>query len=150
MSVCRCLETRFSVDCRLLVKESIANIGIPLDISVFLTCQCVFWRFDFFLGFCVLQTSLLCIEGEVSGVGSVAVAIGVTVELHYTTCEMWHVTGDTWHRTCVCFSLFWWHCYYPQTYRDSGSPVCRIFLYQVNKITTVLIDCVLCQKGLEL
>ena len=44
----------------LLVKEYIANIGIPIDVL------------------CSLQTSLLCIVGELAGGRSVNVAVSVS------------------------------------------------------------------------
>ena len=64
-------KPRFPVDWRLLVKESIANICIPLEIFGFL-------QFDFCLVLWSLQTSLLCMMGELAGVGYVAVAVGVS------------------------------------------------------------------------
>ena len=51
MFLCAIAKIRFPVDWRLLVKENIANIGIPLDvlefllgvsILIFLFCFCVF------------------------------------------------------------------------------------------------------------
>ena len=58
-----------------MVKERIANIGIPLDVLPF----CFL---NFFLAFCFfggsLQTSLLCIVGELAGEWSVAVAVGIS------------------------------------------------------------------------
>ena len=52
---------------RLLVKERMANIGITLDVLNFFLCV-----------FGCLQTSLLCIMGELAGGGSVAMAVGVS------------------------------------------------------------------------
>ena len=63
-------KPRFPADGRLPVKECIANIGIPLDFFGF---------FCHFNDFCwSLQTSLLCIIGELAEAGSVAVAVGVS------------------------------------------------------------------------
>ena len=74
-------KKRFPVDWRLLVKECIANIGIPLDPWTFIFCRFdVFFAFDFFssvLG--SLQTGLLCILGELQGGGYVAVAVTVCI-----------------------------------------------------------------------
>ena len=68
-------KTRFPVDWRLLVKYCIANIGIPLDIYFF---SDFFYVCNFFLLVSgSLQTSLLCIIGELAGGGSVAVVFGV-------------------------------------------------------------------------
>ena len=50
------------MDWRLLVKDSIANIGIPLDI--FLRCF-------------LIHVGFWCIRGELTGGGSVAVAVTV-------------------------------------------------------------------------
>ena len=65
------------MDLRLLVKEGIANIGIPLDIF----CRfLVLMNFEVLI-FCVLgslQTSVLCIVGELAGEGYEAVAVGVS------------------------------------------------------------------------
>ena len=44
-------------------------------------------RFNKFLVFGSLQTSLLCIVGELAGGGSVTVAVGVS--------DRWHATCDT-------------------------------------------------------
>ena len=65
-------KTRFLVDCRLLVRERIANIGIPLDIFN------DFLRFEIFWGVRVFVTSLLRIMGELAGVGSLVVAVGLS------------------------------------------------------------------------
>ena len=78
--VVRCVSVPWPknwVDWRLLVEEHIANIGIHLEIF------CVFFSFnDFwvlnFLGFASLQTSLLCIMGELAGGQSVARAVSVS------------------------------------------------------------------------
>ena len=61
------------------IKERIAHIGIPLDIFGFFAIQMTFCLLKFFL--CVfgsLQTSLLCIGGELVRGGLVAVAVGVS------------------------------------------------------------------------
>ena len=57
------LKTCFPVDSRLLVKECIGNICIPLDVLEFLLFQ---WSFEFktFNGFGSFQTSPLCIIGH--------------------------------------------------------------------------------------
>ena len=71
-------KTCFPVNWRLLVKEYITNIGIPLDILSFCRFD-DFWRLKLFLVFGSLQTSLLCIiMGELAGGGFVAVAVGVS------------------------------------------------------------------------
>ena len=72
-------KPRFQVDWILLVKECIANIGIPLDIFKFLAFQCFFcvWTFFWVLG--SLRTSLLCMMEELAGGGSVAGAVAVAV-----------------------------------------------------------------------
>ena len=79
------LQKPFPVDYRLLVKGRFAKIGIPLDV----------FGFGFLITFCVLkfsfgslQTSLLCILGELAGKGSVAVAVAVGVN---DRCQMLHL-----------------------------------------------------------
>ena len=64
------------MDWRLLVEERIANLGTLLPF---------FCRFDDFFWILIyihfvgsLQTSLLCIMGELAGGGSAAVAVGVS------------------------------------------------------------------------
>ena len=49
-------------------------------------------NFQFWLRKGSLQTILLCIDGELQGEGSMAVAVGV--------CDMLPVTGDSQHKTC--------------------------------------------------
>ena len=76
-------ETHFLVDLRLLVKEGIADIGIPLDTFGFLPFQWLSaFVFFWFLG--SLQTSLLCIIGELAWVWG---------------CCCWRYTGDRWQVT---------------------------------------------------
>ena len=70
----------------LLVEEHIANVGIPLDIFKFLSFHFFLWVFG------SLQTSLLCIMGELAGEGSVALAVAVSDRLQ--------VTSDTRHIKC--------------------------------------------------
>ena len=82
MSVCPIAHNRQlrpkGFDWRLLVYELFANIGIPLDNSAVLTIakkeNCV----KKIQVFGSLLTSLLCIVGELSGGGSVAVAVGIS------------------------------------------------------------------------
>ena len=81
-------KPRFPVEWILLVEERIANIGIPLDIFGF------------------LQTSLICIMGELAGGGlwglhwGRTVAVGlVTGDRWNSTCKTWYLTPDTWHLT---------------------------------------------------
>ena len=59
------------MDWRLLVEERIANIGITIQVFVFLC-------FEIFQVFGLLQTSLLCIIRELVGGRYVAVAVGVS------------------------------------------------------------------------
>ena len=66
-----------AVDLRLLVKEHIANIGIPLDFFLGFALSMIFCDLIFF-GFLGLSTSLLCIMGELVGGVSVAVDVGVS------------------------------------------------------------------------
>ena len=80
---------------RLLVKEYIAIIGIPIDVFEFLQFQW-FCRFRFFLGFGSLKNSLLCIVGELTWGGFAAVAVGISGRCPVTG-DTWHVTRDTWH-----------------------------------------------------
>ena len=63
--VCAITEIHLIVDWRLLVEEHIANIGIPLYI---------FGYIPFHVSGS-LQTSLLCIIGELAWEGSMAVAV---------------------------------------------------------------------------
>ena len=72
LSVCPVWKPRFPVDWRLLVEERIANNGIPLDVF----CCCRLDEFFFLVlkkkknqAFWSLQTSLLCIMGELAGGG---------------------------------------------------------------------------------
>ena len=91
-------KLRFPVDWRLLVEERIAYIGILLDVLLF------FGRFDNFLRSDLIRvlgslwTSLLCIVAELTGGGSVAVAVGVS-DRWQVTLDTWQVTHDTWHVT---------------------------------------------------
>ena len=55
--------------------RAMANIGLPLKNFGF-CCFNNFMRFDFFWVFWALQTSLLCIMGELAGRGCVALAVG--------------------------------------------------------------------------
>ena len=65
-------KTCFPEDWRLLVKERIANIGIPLDILGFLSFLWVFGS---------LRTSLLSIMGELSGGGGTSEVPGMGVNM---------------------------------------------------------------------
>ena len=93
----------FPVEWRFM--EWITNIGMPPDfffsfsdsiICCFLKKIWVFWS---------LRTSLLCIVEELAGVGSVAVAVGVsdswqvTCDTQHMSHDTWHATHDTWHAT---------------------------------------------------
>ena len=72
-----CVPSRkiyFPVDWRLLVKERITNIGIALDVLVFLL----------FLS----EGLLLWLLALVTGV------------IQHATCDMWHMAHDTWHMIC--------------------------------------------------
>ena len=64
------------MDCRLLVEESIANIGKLVETLVFFLK--IFNFLDFLCLFGSLQTSLLCILGELAWGGSVTVAVWVS------------------------------------------------------------------------
>ena len=100
--VCAIAETCFLVDWKLLFKECIATIGIPLDIFGFLLFQWLFAFWIFLGGFGSLQTSLLCIMEELAGGGYVAVAVSVSERVSDSwkeTRDMWHWTHDTWHMT---------------------------------------------------
>ena len=56
-----------------------------------------------------LQTSLLCIMGELAGGGSLAVAVGV--DRWHATHDTWHVKNDTWHMASDTWHLTpdMWH-----------------------------------------
>ena len=135
-------KPRFLVDWRLLVKERIANTGIPLDVFGFFKIKNKI-KFPFWTNvpaFGSLQTSILCIMRELARGGSVAVAVGVSDRWHATrntwhmTCDTWHLTYDTWYFfffLSVRFCLFWYRCYYPHTSRVLVPPVCRIFFIWV-------------------
>ena len=102
--VCVCAITETPHTC-----EHIANIGIPLDMFSFLLFQ---WFFFYNVPvFGSLQTSLLCIIGELAGGGTSTVAVGAS---------------DRWP---IPFCPFWCHNYYRHTSIDSVSPVCGIFFY---------------------
>ena len=95
----------FTVDCRLLVEEHIANIDIPFDIFGFLPFQ---WFFAFEI---VFQVFDLCkpaycaywvsLQGE-------GLCLWLLV---LVTGDRWHA-HDTWHIICwslsVCFCQFWY------------------------------------------
>ena len=76
--VCATQKTCFLVDWRLLVKEHIANIGIPLDIFRIVIVFIIFCVLTFFWSFVSCWSSLLCIMGELAGGGSVALAVRVS------------------------------------------------------------------------
>ena len=57
-------------------RRAIANIGIPID--VFFAVSMIFLVLTFFLVFGSLQTSLLCLVGDLAGRESVTVANGVS------------------------------------------------------------------------
>ena len=85
------------MDWRLLVKERIVNIGIPLDISGF-CCFNDFLYLEYFLGFGFLPNQPTVHMGELAGGGSAAVAVGVSDRCK-VTCNMRHMTLDTQHLT---------------------------------------------------
>ena len=79
--MCLCvplLKIRFPVDWRLLVEERIAKFGITIEVLRVFVVSMIFWVLKCFLIFGSLQTTLLCIMGELAGGGSVAVAVGVS------------------------------------------------------------------------
>ena len=96
-------KNRFLVDWRLLVKESITYIGILLNVSGFCGFD-DFLRFESFLVFWSLWTSLLCIVGDLAEGWFVAVAVGVS-DRWQVTVYRWHATRDTWHLTCNTWHL---------------------------------------------
>ena len=136
---CSCWFCSSGLSSWYLVKEGIANIGIPVDFLVCFTFVDFYFLFlRFFLGFLEsLWTSILCIVGEWVKVGSKAVAVGVCDRWQVTR-NMWHMTGDMQHLTqnkrifssslysflsvSVCYG---W--YYPLLLRDSVSYICGIF-----------------------
>ena len=67
-------KTRLPVDWRLLVEERIDNLDIPLDIFEFVV-SVVFCALKCFRVLGSLQTSLLCIMGELERGGSLAVGV---------------------------------------------------------------------------
>ena len=99
------------------------------------TCQALIWskgvslilvfrKMDFFealqwflvlflnLGFWSLQTTLLCIVGELAGQGGpVAVAVCVS-DRWQVTWDPWHLTHDTWNVTCDRWFNFLINFYY--------------------------------------
>ena len=121
----------FPVDCTLLVKERIANIGIPLDISCFCHINNFFWFFTFYCFFGLANQPTVHIGGlALGGLWVLALVIGDmwhgTRNTRHVTCGMWHMTHDTWHVThdiffffflSVRFCLFWYWFYYPRTLR---------------------------------
>ena len=61
-------NARFPLNWKLLVKEHIANVCTPLDVLGFIGSKiCCVWKFIWV--FESLQTSLLCILGELAGEG---------------------------------------------------------------------------------
>ena len=129
--VCAIAKPCFPVDWRLLVKELIANIGIPLDLFGFWLFQWFVCSFNiFFLVLRSLQTSLLCIIGKLAGEGLRLWLLALV------TSNTWHLTPNTWCLTdefvAFCFCLFWYLCYYPHKLRDSESPIWEIFFMGSN------------------
>ena len=57
--------------------------------------------------------------GELAGVGSVAVAVGVS--------HMQQVTYETWHVTPYISIFFGYWCFHPLMSRDSVFSICRLF-----------------------
>ena len=72
------------MDWLLLVEESVVNIGIPLDMLVLFKTFSKTCVYDFFWFFETFQHSLLCLVGELSVGGSVAVAVGNSDRLQLT------------------------------------------------------------------
>ena len=77
-----------------------------------------FYLFTFFYKFlCLnfflyLQTSILCILGELPGDGQwLWLFVLVTGDRWQVTCNMWYVTHDTWHLICDPWHLIQdtWH-----------------------------------------
>ena len=136
-------KPRFPVDCRLLVKEPIANIGIPLDMFwVFAVLMTFAIGFLGFLGFANLPTvhSGGVISGRVCGRWQ------VTGDTQHMTHDTWGVTPDTWTviKKNPFFCLFWYWCYYTQTSWDLVSPFSSVLgfppftkppLFQRNRLT---------------
>ena len=101
-------------------------------VFVFLMFFCVL---NFFWFLWSLQTSLVCLLGELAGRGSVAMSVSVS--------DKWKVTGDMWHATQelfssfilsflpVLFCLFRYWCYCLHTLRDSVSTVCVFFVIYI-------------------
>ena len=94
------LKICFLVDWRLLVKEHIANIGIPLDIFRFM----LFLLFRFFCFNFGLQTIVMCGLEELAGGVSVDVAIGISDRWH-VTCDRWQVRRNRWPVTLNTWSM---------------------------------------------
>ena len=65
------------MDWRPLVEGRIANIGLPPHNFTFFFSFNIFVS-QFFFGFVVSQTSLMCLMGWLEGGASVAVAVGVS------------------------------------------------------------------------
>ena len=67
--VCLCVplrKTRFPVDWRLLVKECIANISVPLNVFGFFAGLIIFLHFQYFFGYFVFASHLTVHKGVVS------------------------------------------------------------------------------------
>ena len=89
-------------------KDNLVSLGLILKIWI-LSLQIVQASSDrpnifcMYLCLSLCQTSLLCIMGELAGVCSAAVTVGVsdrwqvTRDMWQMTRDMWHVTCDTWH-----------------------------------------------------
>ena len=127
LSVCPHLETPLPVDWRLLVKERIANIGIPLDISEFLPIRWYFAFWQFFLVFGSLQISLLCIVWELNRGLSVAVAVGVS-DRWQLTCDTQYAIRDMWHLFCLFLSVLVLVLLFSHVKRISASRMQNFFL----------------------
>ena len=86
-------------------KSELLNLANLYVFFCFFTVSIIFRLYNFFWDIGSLQSSLLCIVGELAGKGSVAVAVGfsdrwkVTCDMCYSSCDTWQVTCDTWHKT---------------------------------------------------
>ena len=100
----------------LLVEDDIAKMA-KIWTHFFIERFWPFFGFWIIFGFLVLfcWTNLLCIVGELSGWGSVAVAVGdrwqVTNIRWQVMGDRWQVTGDMWHMIIIYIYIYNYFCF---------------------------------------
>ena len=133
LCVCAIIENLLLVYWRLLVKEHIANMCIPLDIFGILYFQ-RFLAFDIFSAFWLFVNQSYVHNLELSkgkGLWLWLLALvtsdrwQVTRNTSHITWDTWHLKHDTWYLETFQIWIFSPFCLL--TSRDSVSPVCGSF-----------------------